>query len=172
MISRRGMVDMDSRMDTLPVRSNAKTPQSLAVARRTMSSPASPEWLDRWSVTDPVPVPAAEIEVSLTSFEDLTAPSTREQLSAVLALAVDYLGAPADFSTKFPIYHALLEDVPADLLAYGMWAALRDECAWFPKVKEIRAPIQRELSRRNDVKRRLETALLLARRNEERRQAS
>jgi hypothetical protein len=93
-------------------------------------------------------------------------------VAAALAFAVDLFGAPADHATKFPIYMALLADIPHDLLAYGVVAACRDDCTFFPRPAQIRAPIREELARRNMVVRRLETALSLARRAEERRRAS
>ena len=172
MIGRPRTVDMDSRTNTLPARRNAMARRQTPVSAPRMRFPEPPQWLEGWRPSEALPASLDEIQASLTLFEAETEPSDPEAIQAALALAVELFGAPAEFERKVHVYYGLLADIPDDLLLYGVWAALRDECTYFPKPAEIRAPIRDELSRRHLIRRRLGTALTLARRTEDRRRAS
>lgn len=71
--------------------------------------------------------------------------------------------APQNFEAQIPIYEMLLGEIPGDLLAQGIKSCLRD-CRFFPKPAEIIDPISDRLYRRRHTVRRLETALMFAKR--------
>ena len=162
---------MDSRMNTLPVNSRGTKRRGVTVIAPERLYPEPPAWLAAWTPAEPPPESAAKIEAHLTSFETTMACSTSEDVSGVLALAIDLYGPPSGWDeNQAGLYLALLRDIPPDLLRYGMWVAIRDECDWFPRPAQIRAPIREELSRRRQDYKRLEMALSLARILEQRQQ--
>ena len=124
-----------------------------------------PSWLASWRAQDPVPVSAAEVRRSLTAWRNALTPASGEEVMAALDSAIDLFGTPKGWARQAPMYRVLLGDLPADLLAVGMFRALRD-CHWFPKPGEIRSPISDELARRQHVVRRLRAALTFAERQE------
>jgi len=135
---------------------------STSTSAPALNSPPAPEWLVTWSVSEPVPVPPDAILGSLTLFREAMAPSTPVQLVEALLPLLDLYGRPDGWDLKARVYTALLEDVPPDLLAWGVWAAMR-ATQFFPRPSEIREQIAEELSRRNQVCQRLETAALFGR---------
>jgi len=77
---------------------------------------------------------------------------------AALEPAIDLYGAPKAWASQAGLYRLLLGDLPPDLLAEGMVAAMR-RCVFFPKPAEIRAAVTEELAHRQHVCRRLAAAL-------------
>lgn len=82
---------------------------------------------------------------------------------AALDPAIDLFGTPKGWESLSTLYRDLLGDLPFDLLAKGVFVALRDG-NWFPKPAEIRAPVREELDRRRHAERRLLVALSIAER--------
>jgi hypothetical protein len=122
-----------------------------------------PSWLATWTLNDPVPVPAEAVTQSLTSFQNALIPATSEEVSVLLDQAIKLHGTPEGWEIQVGLYHRLLNDIPRDLLAEGMYLALRDG-KWFPKPAEIREPIRSVLARRQLTAKRLDLALSRARR--------
>ena len=157
-----------SRTATLPARRRENVPQATGASVPMLRSPAPPAWLAAWHPGEAIPASLGEIEAALTSFEDATAPSERVAIARALAPAIDLFGAPAEFDRKVDVYMMLLADVPEDLLAYGVFSAMRDG-EFFPRPNSIREPISDEMSRRLHIRLRLGTAFALARRSQEQR---
>lgn len=150
---------------SLPVESSARLP---SVSLHATKSPEPPAWLAAWRPHETVPVSTQEIRRSLTELQLALTPATLAQMASVLEVAVDLHGRPDGWDRKVGLYVELLADLPADLLAIGMRAALRDG-KFFPKPAEIRDPIREEFTRRKEAVRRLDVAVLFAARAEKRR---
>lgn len=136
----------------------------------TLSSPPEPTWLLAWQAAEPLPVSVAAAMEALTSFEGLTAASTSEDIRAALAPAIEFFGPPTAWEHKAAIYATLLCDIPADLLAFGVWVAMREPPGeFFPQPGRIRALVADELARRHRVRNRLMWAVTASRLREQQR---
>lgn len=81
----------------------------------------------------------------------------------MLATTLELFGLPANWNEVAGFYLEAVADVPADLLALAL-KRVRLEVKWFPKIPEIRAAIDAELSERKTAAFRLRLARQAAQR--------
>ena len=127
-----------------------------------------PPWLDSWNPSQPVPVSADELRQLVCGHE--VRPACAAEIAASIEPLVRYFARtlPPDWDSHVAGYYLdLLQDIPLDLLAKGVRSAMAN-CRFFPTVSEIKSPIEEELLRRQGIVRRLETALMVAQRDERR----
>jgi uncharacterized protein YceH (UPF0502 family) len=84
----------------------------------------------------------------------------------MLATTLELFGLPANWNDVAGFYLEAVADVPADLLALAL-KRVRLEVKWFPKIPEIRAAIDAELSERKTAAFRLRLARQAAQREAE-----
>lgn len=102
---------------------------------------------------------------AITEAEAAVRPVDAKTLAVLLAQSLKVWKLPEDWDDIAPFYREAFEDVPLDLVQSAL-KHCRMTIKWFPKVSELRAPIDAELSRRRDVLRRLRTMELKAARGD------
>lgn len=102
---------------------------------------------------------------AITEAEAAVRPIEGKALAVLLAQSLKVWKLPEDWDDVAPFYREAFEDVPLDLVQSAL-KHCRMTIKWFPKVSELRAPIDAELRRRRDVLRRLKTMEMKARKGD------
>ena len=119
-----------------------------------------------WTPDQRIPAEtAAKLPSAITEAEEAVRPVDAKTLAVLLAQSLKVWKLPEDWDDIAPFYREAFEDVPLDLVQAAL-KHCRMTIKWFPKVSELRAPIDAELRRRRDVLRRLRTMELKAARGD------
>ena len=114
-----------------------------------------PEWLATWRATELPPVPAGEIQRSLSEVGSMLAPADETAIAVMLLPLGELFGPPRPEAV--PWYIETLSDIPAPALAGAVHRCMR-ECKFFPSPSEIRERAN-DFHHLQTAKHRLETAL-------------
>lgn len=115
-----------------------------------------------WTPDQRIPAAAAAaLPSAIAEAEAMTQAIDRKTLAVLLNRTLKVWKLPEDWDDVAPFYREALADVPHDLVEAAL-KHCRLTLDWFPRPKQLRAPIEAELSRRRDVLRRLKTMALKA----------
>jgi hypothetical protein len=132
-----------------------------------------PYWLAEWAPHDAVPANLVEIGCEMMRVERSVEPAAPELIAVCLRQVLDYHHPPrgnpaveakmaAWWARNAQIYCAALADLPPDLLALAQAHGVK--ARFFPKIADLRGPVEELLDDRKTALRRLAVMRDMARR--------